>query len=83
VGGGHIPHGDRVVVRPQSDDNLEEEGDNAVPPQPSHHEDKIAATFGPNEWLVDELYEQFLADKNAVDQPLVGSEDGTHSTDRL
>jgi 2-oxoglutarate dehydrogenase E1 component len=25
------------------------------------------ATFGPNEWLVDELYEQFLKDKNSVD----------------
>ncbi len=23
--------------------------------------------FGPNEWLVDELYQQFIADKNAVD----------------
>jgi 2-oxoglutarate decarboxylase len=23
--------------------------------------------FGPNEWLVDELYQQYLADKNAVD----------------
>ncbi len=24
-------------------------------------------TFGPNEWLVDEIYEQFLADKDSVD----------------
>ncbi|MFD0483574.1 multifunctional oxoglutarate decarboxylase/oxoglutarate dehydrogenase thiamine pyrophosphate-binding subunit/dihydrolipoyllysine-residue succinyltransferase subunit [Kineococcus sp. GCM10028916] len=39
-----------------------------MPPQPSHHEDKIAATFGPNEWLVDELYEQYLADKFSVDE---------------
>ncbi|MCP4741232.1 MAG: hypothetical protein GY871_03240, partial [Actinomycetales bacterium] len=23
--------------------------------------------FGPNEWLVDEIYEQYLRDKNAVD----------------
>src|SRR3954467_7984516 len=23
--------------------------------------------FGPNEWLVDELHEQYLADKNSVD----------------
>ena len=27
----------------------------------------VSAIFGANEWLVDELYEQFLADKNAVD----------------
>ncbi len=25
------------------------------------------ATFGPNEWLVDELYEQYLKDKDSVD----------------
>ena len=25
------------------------------------------ASFGPNEWLVDEIYEQFLADRNSVD----------------
>lgn len=27
-----------------------------------------AAEFGANEWLVDELYEQFVADKNSVDR---------------
>jgi 2-oxoglutarate dehydrogenase E1 component len=26
------------------------------------------AAFGPNEWLVDELYEQYLKDKNSVDK---------------
>ena len=26
------------------------------------------ADFGPNEWLVDELYQQYLQDKNSVDQ---------------
>ncbi|MBC9956135.1 multifunctional oxoglutarate decarboxylase/oxoglutarate dehydrogenase thiamine pyrophosphate-binding subunit/dihydrolipoyllysine-residue succinyltransferase subunit [Yimella sp. cx-51] len=26
------------------------------------------ASFGPNEWLVDELYEQYLKDKNSVDK---------------
>ena len=25
-------------------------------------------TFGPNEWLVDELYEQYQKDKNSVDR---------------
>ncbi|WP_444662522.1 multifunctional oxoglutarate decarboxylase/oxoglutarate dehydrogenase thiamine pyrophosphate-binding subunit/dihydrolipoyllysine-residue succinyltransferase subunit [Cellulomonas sp. CW35] len=29
--------------------------------------DSIRAVFGANEWLVDELYEQYLQDKNAVD----------------
>ena len=31
------------------------------PPTPA------SSRFGPNEWLVDEIYEQFLRDKNAVD----------------
>ncbi|MGH8969445.1 MAG: 2-oxoglutarate dehydrogenase E1 subunit family protein, partial [Actinomycetes bacterium] len=26
------------------------------------------AGFGPNEWLVDELYQQYLQDKDSVDQ---------------
>ncbi len=26
------------------------------------------AAFGPNEWLVDELYERYLSDKNSVDK---------------
>ena len=36
-----------------------------MPDQPSST-DPLAA-FGPNEWLVDELYQQYLQDKNAVD----------------
>ena len=32
-----------------------------------HAADPKLSAFGPNEWLVDELYEQFLADKNSVD----------------
>ena len=31
------------------------------------HPDTPLATFGPNEWLVDEIYEQYLADKRTVD----------------
>jgi 2-oxoglutarate dehydrogenase E1 component len=27
----------------------------------------VSNSFGPNEWLVDEIYEQFLQDKNSVD----------------
>src|SRR5215218_4378975 len=30
---------------------------------PEHH----VTEFGPNEWLVDELYQQYLEDKNSVD----------------
>ena len=26
------------------------------------------SVFGPNEWLVDELYQQYLKDKNSVDE---------------
>ncbi len=29
---------------------------------------KTPGGFGPNEWLVDELYQQYLEDKNSVDQ---------------
>jgi multifunctional 2-oxoglutarate metabolism enzyme len=35
-----------------------------VPEQPSH---RLPEEFGGNEWLVDELYEQYQKDKNAVD----------------
>src|ERR1700712_5660841 len=31
-------------------------------------EDGAAAEFGANEWLVDELYERFRADRNSVDE---------------
>ena len=27
----------------------------------------VTSRFGPNEWLVDEIYEQFLRDKDSVD----------------
>ena len=35
-------------------------------PDPTATTDSLAA-FGPNEWFVDELYEQYLADRNSVD----------------
>lgn len=35
-----------------------------MPEQPSH---RLPEEFGGNEWLVDELYEQYQKDKNAVD----------------
>ncbi|MDF2444553.1 MAG: multifunctional 2-oxoglutarate metabolism enzyme, partial [Subtercola sp.] len=31
-------------------------------------DDGSSGEFGANEWLVDELYEQYLVDKNSVDQ---------------
>ncbi|GAA3682381.1 multifunctional oxoglutarate decarboxylase/oxoglutarate dehydrogenase thiamine pyrophosphate-binding subunit/dihydrolipoyllysine-residue succinyltransferase subunit [Arthrobacter ginkgonis] len=36
-----------------------------MPDQPHH---RLTEEFGGNEWLVDELYEQFLKDKNSVDK---------------
>ena len=42
-----------------------ERGDTAVS-QESPGSDPMAA-FGPNEWLVDELYQRYLEDKNSVD----------------
>ena len=33
-----------------------------------HSNDDPLAAFGPNEWLVDELYEQYRQDKNLVDE---------------
>ncbi|MDX6337165.1 MAG: multifunctional 2-oxoglutarate metabolism enzyme [Streptosporangiaceae bacterium] len=43
--------------------------DAAVPdhPSPDHPSDGLAAEFGPNEWLVDELYQRYLADPGSVD----------------
>ncbi|MFZ5872007.1 MAG: 2-oxoglutarate dehydrogenase E1 subunit family protein, partial [Actinomycetota bacterium] len=35
-----------------------------APPVP----EGAAAAFGPNEWLVDELYQRFLEDKESVDR---------------
>ena len=32
------------------------------------HSSQALAGFGPNEWLVDELYQQYLKDKNSVDR---------------
>ena len=41
-------------------------------PTPSEDQRKQSSTalagFGPNEWLVDELYQQYLKDKNSVDR---------------
>ena len=31
-------------------------------------DNKFGGSFGPNEWLVDEMYEQFLKDPNSVDE---------------
>jgi len=36
--------------------------------QSGEHSSKAPGGFGPNEWLVDELYQQYLADKNSVDR---------------
>jgi 2-oxoglutarate dehydrogenase E1 component len=49
-----------------ADAALNERGDTAVS-QESPGSDPMAA-FGPNEWLVDELYQRYQEDKNSVDQ---------------
>ncbi|MBA2768975.1 MAG: hypothetical protein H0U35_07585, partial [Sporichthyaceae bacterium] len=38
------------------------------PTSSSGHSTQALAGFGPNEWLVDELYQQYLKDKNSVDR---------------
>ncbi|MCU1528874.1 MAG: kgd, partial [Frondihabitans sp.] len=46
-------------------------------------DDGAAAEFGANEWLVDELYEQYVADKNSVDRswwPILESYKQTETT---
>ena len=58
-------------------------------PDQSPTNDPMAA-FGPNEWLVDELYEQYQNDKNSVDkawwpffadyQPSDGATNGSQSS---
>ncbi len=37
------------------------------PASPSDTSTDLLASFGPNEWLVDEIYEQYLTDRNQVD----------------
>ena len=44
-------------------------GEDSVPNQLTTGTEEGAATeFGANEWLVDELYERFLADRDSVDK---------------
>ena len=31
------------------------------------HDASLGATLGPNEWLVDEIYEQYVKDRDSVD----------------
>ncbi len=47
-------------------------------------EDGTSGEFGANEWLVDEMYEQYIADKNAVDRswwPILESYKPSHGAD--
>ena len=61
-----------------------------MPQQPNH---RLPEEFGGNEWLVDELYEQFQQDRNSVDKKWwslfesfesdnTGSDNGRHSAKR-
>src|SRR6478752_6052595 len=58
-------------ARPPGHDEIDgESGRSAVSSQLTGvgTEDGSAGEFGANEWLVDELYEQFVHDKNSVDK---------------
>ncbi|WP_035782296.1 2-oxoglutarate dehydrogenase E1 subunit family protein, partial [Arthrobacter sp. H14] len=59
-----------------------------MPDQPNH---RIPEEFSGNEWLVDELYEEYKKDKNSVDKKWwsifesfddSGSSNGRHSSDK-
>ncbi|MFZ1287234.1 MAG: hypothetical protein WAR57_09395, partial [Candidatus Phosphoribacter sp.] len=52
--------------RPRRHRRRTERGEAPVPDQP--RTEHPSGSFGPNEWLVDELYEQYLADKDSVDR---------------
>src|SRR3989442_11202550 len=51
------PRASATPTEPASD-----HADGKAPPGPA------AADFGPNQWLVDELYQRYLADPGSVDQ---------------
>ena len=42
-------------------------GSASATPGPGHKEPGPGPEFGPNQWLVDELYQQYLADRDTVD----------------
>ncbi|WP_414822858.1 2-oxoglutarate dehydrogenase E1 subunit family protein, partial [Streptomyces tricolor] len=50
-----------AAVSPQSPSNSSISTDDQAGKNP-------AAAFGPNEWLVDEIYQQYLQDPNSVDR---------------
>ena len=58
--------GDRLGRHPPRLSTSRERGASSVAEQ-SPSSDPLTA-FGPNEWLVDELYEQYTKDRNSVDQ---------------
>ena len=71
MGLGLIFGGTRVAAGPLGrDESMERVGDLAVSSQVTGvgTEDGSTGEFGANEWLVDELYEQFVHDKNSVDR---------------
>jgi 2-oxoglutarate decarboxylase len=46
---------------------VDESGRSAVSSQVTGVEDGASSEFGANEWLVDEMYERYIVDKNSVD----------------
>jgi multifunctional 2-oxoglutarate metabolism enzyme len=47
-------------------DNMVKEANTAVSTQQTSHDNPLA-DFGPNEWIVDEMYQRYLADPTSVD----------------
>jgi 2-oxoglutarate decarboxylase len=47
-------------------DNMVKEANTEVSTQQTSHENPLA-DFGPNEWIVDEMYQRYLADPSSVD----------------
>ena len=55
----------------QGSAEVREPGASDEPGQPREHEPAITASqanFGANEWLVEELYQQYLVDRSSVDR---------------
>ncbi len=62
------PHGRRAYPRSCDCRERNDVGEESVANQVTGTEEGAATEFGANEWLVDELYERFMADKDSVDK---------------
>src|SRR4051794_30971759 len=56
----------RVELRPERP-RASERGDRAVSTQTTNPQDDPMVGFGPNEWIVQDMYQRYLADPASVD----------------